>query len=422
MSVLIFHPMVAPFIQEAAQALENAGQLECFVTTVRNNPQSILQKKISALGQLMGRDFQRQFSRRAITGIPLNKVKSHPFRELLRIASGQLDKDGRITDVIWEWAETGFDRQVCQHLHPGLKAVYGYEHCSLHTFQKAKELGLKIIYELPAAEPLYAQRLFEAEIARFPQFDTPFDRYTAAREFRRAVRRQEEWKLADRVICASQFIKDTFEKSGADVSKVRIAHYGAPPPVSSETLETPAQFTQRKPHFIWCSTFSIRKGAHYLLQAWEKGKFGQRATLDVFGAMALAPEHLYPLPQGIRLMGSVPRSELMSCYQKADALIFPTLCDGFGMVATEAWSRGVPVITTRRAGVSDLLEPGQNGLLIEPSDLKSLTDALDWCLSHRPELYQMKTHCLRTAENWQWSHYRKKLIEEISFESLCASS
>jgi hypothetical protein len=259
MSILIFHPMVAPFIQEAAKALEEAGALDRFVTTVQNKPDHFLQRSICALGKMLGKDFQRQFNRRSIDRLLSHKIQTYPLREWLRIASSLFDRDGRITDVIWEWAETGFDRCVARQLHSGLKAVYGYEHSSLATFQRAKDLGINIIYELPAAEPSYAQSLFEAEIAAFPEFDTPFDRYTAAREQRRIVRRQEEWKLADRVICASQFIKDTFARTSADISKVRIVHYGSPPPLTQDEIEPANSFFSRKPAFLWCSTFSIRK-------------------------------------------------------------------------------------------------------------------------------------------------------------------
>ena len=45
-------------------------------------------------------------------------------------------------------------------------------------------------------------------------------------------------------------------------------------------------------------------------------------------------------------MGSVPQPELFGAFEEADVLVFPTLADGFGMVVTEAFSRGLPVIAT----------------------------------------------------------------------------
>jgi glycosyltransferase involved in cell wall biosynthesis len=158
---------------------------------------------------------------------------------------------------------------------------------------------------------------------------------------------------------------------------------------------------------IWAGTFSIRKGAHYLLDAWREGRLGRHARLRVFGSVGLPERVLQPLPEGIEFLGSVPRTELLEHYRQADALIFPTLCDGFGLVATEAWSRGVPVITTDRAGAADLLRPGTNGLIIKAGDAKAIVQVVEWCHAHRPALRAMREGALATAAKWQWSDYRK---------------
>src|SRR5262249_26474359 len=106
-------------------------------------------------------------------------------------------------------------------------------------------------------------------------------------------------------------------------------------------------------------------------------------------------------------------SRLMAEYHAADALVFPTLCDGFGMVVSEAWSRGTPVITTDRAGASDLLRPGYNGLLIPAADAAAIGGAVERCLSHRRELRAMREAAQATAANWHWSDYRRALVQAV---------
>ena len=49
MSIRLFHPSVANFVQQVARSLHEAGQLERFVTTVRNDPASPRQRAITAL-------------------------------------------------------------------------------------------------------------------------------------------------------------------------------------------------------------------------------------------------------------------------------------------------------------------------------------------------------------------------------------
>lgn len=64
-------------------------------------------------------------------------------------------------------------------------------------------------------------------------------------------------------------------------------------------------------------------------------------------------------------------------YAMADALVHPTRYDPFGLVCLEAMACGLPVITTRVSGVSEIIVDGQNGYVIEdPDDAAVLTDRI----------------------------------------------
>jgi glycosyltransferase involved in cell wall biosynthesis len=412
-SVVISHPSVAPFVQQAARALHESGQLKCLMTTVRDDPSSAAQRMVGAAGRLAGRDLPALFRRRAVTEVPIDRVESWPWGELLRLAAGAIDRDGRLTDFVWEKTESEFDRHVARKLGPDLTGVYGYEHSSLFTFERARDMGLRTAYDMPSPEPRYVQQILDNELDRFPELRTAYHRHTAKREERRIGHRRAEWHLADVVIAASHFTRQSFAAAGLDVGKVQVVPYGAPPVALREealgtdsTLNAPA-------NFIWAGTFSIRKGAHYLLEAWRTGDFGRHARLKVFGTVALPEKALRPIPQGVEFGGSIPRFELMAHYRTSDALVFPTLCDGFGMVATEAWSRGLPVITTDRAGASEQLRDRQNGLLIRAGDARAIGEAIDWCLAHRGELRAMREAALETAAAWQWPDYRRSLAGRL---------
>lgn len=405
MSVLLFHPSVANFVQQVARSLHEAGQLERFVTTVRDNPRSMAQRAACVGARVFGRDLAAQFRRRAITEIPLEKVETHPWRELLRLAAGAVDRDGRLTDFVWDKTERGFDRLVARQVTSRLGGVYGYDYSSLATFQHARALGVPAVYDVPAPESRFVHELLNAEMDKFPELRTPYHRYTAAREEPRIARRRAEWNAADLIVVNSHFTKNSYAKAGLDCSKVRVATLGAPPPIERDAALA-ASPTNEPLTLLWAGTFSIRKGAHYLLEAWRAGNFGRHARLRIFGTIGLPERVMQPLPSGVEVRGSVPRAELLDNYRAADALMFPTLCDGFGLVATEAWSRGVPVLTTDRAGAADLLEPNQNGLLIPAGDSAALARVIEWCLDHRAELRAMREAALATAAAWQWSDYR----------------
>ncbi|MDI1335068.1 MAG: glycosyltransferase family 4 protein [Lacunisphaera sp.] len=413
MSVLIFHSMVAPHVQQAARALQEAGQLDRFITSVRDEPASLRQRLLTALGRLGGLDLSREFGRRTIRDLPPDRVESHPWGELLRVAVARLDPDKRLSDFVWERTEFGFDELVARRLHRGLTGVYGFEYSSLATFRRAKTLGLRVGYEMPAPEPRYVQDIIDAETAKFPELRTPYHDYTAVREEARIARRRAEWASADVIIAASHFTTNSYARAGLDVSRVRLIPLGAPPAVSAEAAAAGGSPAGGPLQLLWAGTFSIRKGAHYLLDAWRQGDFGRHARLRIYGTNGLPERLVSPLPAGVEFCGSVPREELMAQYQRSDALLFPTLCDGFGMVATEAWSRGLPVITTDCAGAADLLKPGDNGLVIRAGHAAAITGAIEWGLAHRAELRAMRRAAAATAAGWQWADYRRALAAAL---------
>ena len=410
--MLIFHPSVAPFVQQAARAIEEAGQLDRFVTTVRDNPHAWLQRAVCTFGRLLRRDLAKQFRRRVITEVSSARVETHPAGEWARLITAALDRDGRATDLVWEWSETRFDRIVARTLQREIKGVYGFEHSSLATFHRARELGVRVAYDVPAPESGYVHRLLDIEMDRFPELRTSYHHHTAAREARRLARRRAEWEAADLVVAASRFTRDSYAAAGLRTDHVCLVPYGAPPPAARNIALRPLA-ADAPLSLIWAGTLSIRKGAHHLIEAWRQGGFGRHARLQIFGAVTLPDRVLLPLPDGVTLGGSIPRSELLGHFARADALIFPTLCDGFGMVATEAWSRGLPVIATDRAGAADLIENRRNGLLIRAGEPAAIGEAIAWCLDHRAELHAMRETALATAARWQWSDYRLALANAL---------
>jgi glycosyltransferase involved in cell wall biosynthesis len=413
MSVLVFHPSVASFVQQVAKAFHEVGQLQAFYTTLRNDETSRWQSVACKLAKLAHYDLRTQLRRRTINEIPVELVHGFPMGEVLRLASGPFDRSGRLTDLVWSWSEPSFDRKVARNLPNEINAVYGFEYSSLATFRAARERGLKVIYDLPAPEPHFVQAILNREVTLHPVLATPFHAHTEQREEQRIARRQAERDLADVILCASAFTKKTYVSAGLDPGRIHVVPLGAPPPVT--LAQAMAGGNSEGPlRVLWAGTFSVRKGAHYLLEAWRKGKFGKNAILRIHGSITLPDELLHPLPAGVEIGGSIPRDRLMEVYQQSDVLIFPTLCDGFGMVATEAWSRGLPVITTSCAGVADLLVPGRNGLLIEAGGVDGVTTSIEWCLQHRTELQAMREEAIATAARWQWADYRRTLARLVS--------
>jgi glycosyltransferase involved in cell wall biosynthesis len=77
-------------------------------------------------------------------------------------------------------------------------------------------------------------------------------------------------------------------------------------------------------------------------------------------------------------VGHVDREELRDLYAGAEALIFPTLYDPWGLVVNEALAAGCPVVATSAAGCArSLIEPGVNGEIVPPGDVDALRSAVE---------------------------------------------
>jgi glycosyltransferase involved in cell wall biosynthesis len=85
----------------------------------------------------------------------------------------------------------------------------------------------------------------------------------------------------------------------------------------------------------------------------------------------------------VRFSGRVSAAELERSYRAARVFVLPAVVDrrgdteGLGVVLLEAMSYGVPVVASRTGGITDIVEDGTNGILVEPGDPDALAAALE---------------------------------------------
>jgi glycosyltransferase involved in cell wall biosynthesis len=80
----------------------------------------------------------------------------------------------------------------------------------------------------------------------------------------------------------------------------------------------------------------------------------------------------------ILFAGFLQQEQLPAYYALADALVFPTHSDTWGLVVNEAMACGLPVISSEVAGSSiDLVRCGWNGFVTHPRDVSGITDAMN---------------------------------------------
>jgi glycosyltransferase involved in cell wall biosynthesis len=105
---------------------------------------------------------------------------------------------------------------------------------------------------------------------------------------------------------------------------------------------------------------------------------------DQVRCQALAAE--LGLRGAVRFRGDVPPAALSELYWGCDALVLPTLYEGYGRVLVEAALHGLPCIATPVGGVTDILADGQTGRLVSPADPEGLARTLTELIRDRARL------------------------------------
>ncbi len=83
------------------------------------------------------------------------------------------------------------------------------------------------------------------------------------------------------------------------------------------------------------------------------------------------------LPQRVRFVGRIARSDMYRYYSAADLFVFPGIRESLGMVYLEAQACGLPVVAFENAGVPEAVQNGKTGLLVPMYADGPFADAID---------------------------------------------
>src|SRR4051812_22012582 len=156
-----------------------------------------------------------------------------------------------------------------------------------------------------------------------------------------------------------------------------------------------------------------RKGLPVLLRAFEALQgVGVKARLTVAGA---EPDEVEPYlldVRGVDVLGRVSEEEKWRLLKESDLLCAPSLGgESFGMVLTEAFAAGTPVVASDIAGYRDVARDGIDGVLVPPGDPAALGEALH-DLAIDPERRLRMGECARErAQRFAWEHVTEEVLD-----------
>jgi len=149
-----------------------------------------------------------------------------------------------------------------------------------------------------------------------------------------------------------------------------------------------------------------RKGLPILLTAFNALVEHVPCRLTVIGAEREDVLRFVADPELLRwidIRGRVSREDLWTELHDADLLCAPSLSgESFGMVLTEAFAAGTPVIASAIAGYSDVVSDGVDGLLVPPGDPQRLAEELQRVHFEPERLQAMGEAARRSAERYAW--------------------
>jgi glycosyltransferase involved in cell wall biosynthesis len=136
-------------------------------------------------------------------------------------------------------------------------------------------------------------------------------------------------------------------------------------------------------YFVYAGRVTREKGAFHLLEAYTRlePELRSEVGLVLVGEETAKNELMKSVaklyPGKVIFPGFTQRDQLAAFYALAEALVFPTLSDTWGLVVNEAMACGLPIIASDVAGcVADLVRDGENGFVIPSANVDKLVEAM----------------------------------------------
>jgi len=233
-----------------------------------------------------------------------------------------------------------------------------------------------------------------------PQFFGGFHRQAYARFMFRRISRS-----ADAIMTVSEFTRTEFERLlGVPRARPEVVHNG----VDREWFDlAPSPRPYPRPYLLYVGNVKPHKNLGRLLEAF--GQLASRTPCDLLllgksegfltgdsGVQAAAGR----LAPRVQLLGTVSQNLLRQYVAHAEALVLPSLYEGFGLPPLEAMACGRPTIVSRAASLPEVC--GDAAVYFDPLDATSIAEAILRVLED-PELQEtLRSRGLERARRFTW--------------------
>jgi len=330
------------------------------------------------------------------------------------------------------WANRRFGELVCASDWGRADSAFTFNGAGLEILDRARRERLRTVMEQTIAPSAIEQQWLREEQRLHPGWEKPLEDEFAA-EFSR--REQDEWPLADLILCGSEFVREGIRNCGGPVEKCVVVPYGV------EGAGEKAESRKQKAESTWgnaetlktemlksggrrvafsvsafpvlrvltVGTVGLRKGAPYVLEAAKRLK--DKAVFRMVGSIGVTREAEAQLREHLELTGPVPRSEVARHFAWADVFLLPSLCEGSATVTYEALGHGLPVVCTPNTG--SVVRDGREGFVVPARDIHAVVGRLEALLADPALLENLSLNANNRAREYTVAEYSRRLLAAL---------
>jgi glycosyltransferase involved in cell wall biosynthesis len=334
-------------------------------------------------------------------GVERDKIKSLFVHEAQRVWRKAPRRIQGFFNPQWVVSEA-FDLHASLHIPEATNLFVGWSSFSLHSLGRAKRLGAKTIVERGSSHMLHQRDILLEEYGRFGLKAVVAHPKIVEKEL-------VEYADADYISIPSQYVKRTFVERGVSKDKLIHVPYGVdlahfhPIPKQDDVFRV-----------VHCGTLSLRKGVHYLLQAFSELEL-PRAELWLIGNMTdeIKPFLAKFTSAAVLHKGPFPEFELHMYYSQGSVFCLASIEEGLAMVQPQAMACGLPVICTTHTGGEDMVRDGQDGFIVPIRDVEALKERILFFYTNRDACREMGYSALqRVKSGYTWVDYGNRMIGE----------
>jgi len=225
---------------------------------------------------------------------------------------------------------------------------------------------------------------------RFPQYSHP--RIVSAHKARLKHIKRE----IDIVIVPSNASKEDLIASGVSEDKIRVIPEAPDPifkPAKKKEIEKLKREHRIKKGYILAVGVGPRKNTKRIIEAYEKVRAGRDLKLIILGHPYKRTEQ----KRGVIFTGHVDISKMPAYYSGAEALVYPTIYEGFGLPVLEAFSCKTPVVTSNISSLPEVAADAAE--IVDPFDIDSITEGIRNALNRKKRLIDKG---LKRSKDFSW--------------------